>query len=63
MENLDKHYSSSGQDCYWLEIPMVSGNMQVYNVYSYFRDVKGLSVSNDLGVRPVIEVLKSNIAN
>ena len=48
---------------YWLENPRTEYSDPVWAVYGCSRNVNNFSVDNynDIGVRPVIEVLKSNI--
>ncbi len=64
MENTK--YSSSSLKTYggWLESPSASHSNRAWGVYAYGRSVGNTSVAdvNNYGVRPAIEVLKSNIS-
>ena len=64
MENTK--YSSSSLKTYggWLESPHASGSTSAWRVYVYYRCVYSDDVAsaNNFGVRPAIEVLKSNIS-
>ena len=63
LENTKYSKADKGNWGYWLENPRTEYSDPVWAVYGCSRNVNNFSVDNhnDIGVRPVIEVLKSNI--
>ena len=63
MENTKYSNSSIGNYGYWLENPYSAASIDAWYVNGYNRSVRSYTVSDaeDFGVRPVIEVPKSNI--
>ena len=63
MENTGFSSSSMGTNGYWLETPRQLWDDRAFVVYSVNRDVEGSVIANaGYGVRPVIEVLKTQIS-
>ena len=64
MENTKYSSSSMGTYGYWLETPLASYSFGVWSVYGYSRIVyvSGASDASSSGVRPAIEILKSDIS-
>ena len=63
LENTKYSKADKGNWGYWLENPRTEYSDPVWAVYGCSRNVNNFSADNynDIGVRPVIEVLKSNI--
>ena len=63
MENTKYSNASIGNYGYWLENAHSDNSTHAWFVNGYYRDVNHLTADNvgDFGVRPAIEVLKSNI--
>ena len=64
MENTKYSNSSIGTYGYWLETPYVSSSNNVWSAHAYNRSVRSANYAYDssgFGVRPVIEVLKTDI--
>jgi hypothetical protein len=63
MENTYYSNSSLGTGGYWLENPNAANSNNLWRVSSYYRRVSSSSASNsgDYGLRPAIEVLKTDI--
>ena len=64
LENTKYSNASIGNYGYWLENPRSGNSAGAWLVHGHARDVASSTVSNagDYGVRPAIEVLKSNIS-
>ena len=62
-ENTKYSSNSIGNYGYWLENPQSNSSTEAWLVYGFFRRVDNGTVSNGVnyGVRPAIEVSKSNI--
>jgi hypothetical protein len=65
MENIEYYETGSGTYGYWLETPHASNSNDVWSVNGLSRFVSTTYANNtsNRGVRPAIEVLKSNISN
>ena len=65
MENVGQYETSSGSYGYWLETPRSSLTYSVWYVHGYYRRVNFIYANDtsNVGVRPVITVLTSNISN
>lgn len=64
LENTDYSKTSCGQDCnYWTETPQSSSNISAWVVDGTANNVLSMNgTTTTVGVRPVIEVLKTNIS-
>jgi type IV pilus assembly protein PilA len=64
MENTNYSLNSMGTNGYWLETPRASNSDDVLRVNVFFRNVDNFNANDAIvsGVRPAIEILKSDIS-